>query len=70
MYCTFLLCPLLTFIKSFHSDKCEILALYALDIAPRGGKTFISSAWRLYNELATKQPDVLKTLAGDWVLDS
>lgn len=56
--------------QSFHSDNCEILALYALDIAPEGGRTLISSSWQLYNDLAKKRPDVLQTLAQDWVLDT
>jgi hypothetical protein len=44
--------------------------LYALDLAPEGGRTLVSSSWQLYNELAVKQPDVLQTLADNWVLDT
>jgi len=55
---------------SFHSDNCEIMGLYCLDTALEGGRTLVSSSWQLYNELAAKRPDVLKTLAEIWVLDT
>ena len=49
---------------------CEILALYALDLAQEGGRTLVSSAWQLYNDLAVGRPDILQTLADNWVLDT
>ena len=49
---------------------CEVLSLYALDIAPEGGRTLVSSAWQVYNDLAARRPDILQTLADDWVLDT
>jgi hypothetical protein len=61
---------LTTRIQSFHSDMCEVLSLYALDIAPEGGRTLVSSAWQVYNDLAARRPDILQTLANDWVLDT
>lgn len=57
-------------VQSFHSDNCEILALYALEVASEGGRTLISSSWQLYNDLAKKRPEILRTLAEDWVLDT
>ena len=56
--------------KTFHSDNSEILSLYALDVAPKGGRTLLSSSWQLYNDLATNRPDILHTLADDWILDT
>ncbi|KAI1769913.1 Clavaminate synthase-like protein [Hypoxylon cercidicola] len=55
---------------AFHTDNCEILALYALDVATTGGQTFVSSSYQLFNELATTRPDVLQTLSDYWVLDT
>jgi hypothetical protein len=46
------------------------MAFFYLDTAIRGGKTVLSSIWQTYNELATKRPDVLQTLAEPWVLDT
>ncbi|KAI1374758.1 Clavaminate synthase-like protein [Hypoxylon crocopeplum] len=55
---------------AFHTDNCEILALYALDVATTGGQTFVSSSYQLFNELAKTRPEVLHTLSDYWVLDS
>ncbi|KAI2602326.1 Clavaminate synthase-like protein [Hypoxylon sp. NC1633] len=55
---------------AFHTDNCEILALYALDVATTGGQTFVSSSYQLFNELAKTRPEVLQTLSDYWVLDS
>ncbi len=57
-------------VKAFHTDNCEILALYALDVATTGGQTFVSSSYQLFNELATTRPEVLQTLSDYWVLDT
>ncbi|KAI1456975.1 Clavaminate synthase-like protein [Annulohypoxylon moriforme] len=55
---------------TFHTDSCEILALYALNVAEDRGRTLVSSSHQLYNELAANYPDVLQTLADDWVIDT
>lgn len=55
---------------AFHTDRCEILALYALNVAEDRGRTLVSSSHQLYNNLATNHPGVLQTLATDWVLDT
>ncbi|KAI0384709.1 Clavaminate synthase-like protein [Hypomontagnella monticulosa] len=55
---------------AFHTDNCEILALYALDVATTGGETFVSSSYQLFNELAETRPEVLQTLSDYWVLDT
>ncbi|KAI0834245.1 Clavaminate synthase-like protein [Hypoxylon sp. FL0890] len=55
---------------AFHTDNCEILALYALEVATTGGQTFVSSSYQLFNELAQTRPEVLQTLSDYWVLDT
>jgi len=54
---------------SFHTDNCEIMSFYYLDTAV-GGQTILTSSWQTYNELATKRPEILHTLAEPWVLDT
>ncbi|KAK3366715.1 hypothetical protein B0T24DRAFT_502204, partial [Lasiosphaeria ovina] len=51
---------------SFHTDNCEIMAFYYLDMSPIGGRTVLSSIWQTYNELAASKPEVLHTLAEPW----
>jgi hypothetical protein len=36
----------------YHSDGSEILAIHALDLAPEGGRTFVTSTYQLYNDLS------------------
>jgi len=58
------------FYKLFHTDNCEIMAFFYLDVALQGGQTMLSSIWQTYNELAAKRPEVSHTLAEPWVLDT
>ncbi|KAH7317544.1 hypothetical protein BKA65DRAFT_556955 [Rhexocercosporidium sp. MPI-PUGE-AT-0058] len=53
----------------FHSDVLtEVIALYCLSTAAAGGRSKISSSWKIYNELALTRPDILVALAtDDWV---
>jgi hypothetical protein len=47
----------------FHNDMgCDILALQVRDVAEEGGLTYLSSAWSVYNRLASQEPAVLETL--------
>ncbi|KAI5458504.1 hypothetical protein BGZ63DRAFT_492075 [Mariannaea sp. PMI_226] len=47
----------------FHTDMgCDILALQVRDSADKGGSTYLSSAWTVFNDLLNREPDVLKTL--------
>ncbi|KAF2746993.1 Clavaminate synthase-like protein [Sporormia fimetaria CBS 119925] len=55
---------------SFHTDNCEILSLYCLSAPFSGGRTLLASSWQIYNELAKKNPKILKTLTEPWVLDT
>lgn len=54
----------------FHTDLGDFIALYALDIAPEGGTSRVSSAWQVYNELAETRPDLVKTLSEPWAVDT
>lgn len=54
----------------FHTDLgADVISLFALEVAAEGGTSRISSAWRVYNELAEKRPDLIKTLAEPWPVD-
>lgn len=61
---------LLTASKAFHTDLGDILSLYVVDQAPRGGRSLLASSWQVYNDLAKVKPQVLHTLAGDWTFDT
>ncbi|KAJ0426714.1 hypothetical protein BJY00DRAFT_320369 [Aspergillus carlsbadensis] len=51
----------------FHTDIGDIVALFALGEAEDGGQSFLSSSWFVYNELARTRPDLVRTLAENWV---
>ncbi|KIJ53135.1 hypothetical protein M422DRAFT_242249 [Sphaerobolus stellatus SS14] len=54
----------------FHTDQgSDIVSLFALGTAKERGTSRISSSWRVYNELAEKRPDLVKTLAEPWAVD-
>ena len=53
----------------FHTDEGDIVSLFALSAAASGGESKLASSWRVYNELAEKRPDLIRTLAGDWPHD-
>lgn len=53
----------------FHTDSGDVVSLFALEIAAEGGTSRISSAWRVYNELAEKRPDLIRTLSEPWPVD-
>ncbi|VUC37547.1 unnamed protein product [Clonostachys rosea] len=55
---------------SFHTDNCEVLSFYYKEMPSEGGRTILSSSWKVYNQLAETRPEVLRTLAEPWVLDS
>lgn len=54
----------------FHTDAGDLIALLALEVAAEGGTSRIASSWRVYNEIAETRPDLVRTLAEEWVLDS
>lgn len=53
----------------FHTDAGDIVSLFALNTAAKGGESKLVRSWRVYNELAKTRPDLIKTLAEDWVFD-
>lgn len=53
----------------FHTDTGDIVSLLALGEAAEGGESQLASAWKVYNEIAKSRPDLIRTLAEDWVID-
>jgi len=60
----------LTLLQGFHNDTfCDVLAMQGLSNAAEGGRHFISSALKVYNDLALERPDLLEALATpNWTL--
>ncbi|AEO71829.1 uncharacterized protein THITE_2148420 [Thermothielavioides terrestris NRRL 8126] len=58
--------------KPFHTDTVtDCLCLFTLNLAETGGRSVISSAWTVYNELAATRPDLIHVLsAPDWPFDT
>ena len=56
----------------FHSDLfADILGLHCRGVAEEGGEHVISSSYRIYNELISRQPNVIEILSRpDWLFDS
>jgi hypothetical protein len=40
----------------------DILCLQAQETASEGGKTFVASSWKIYNDLMKEDPEVVETL--------
>ncbi|KAL6713798.1 hypothetical protein ACLMJK_008290 [Lecanora helva] len=56
--------------QPFHTDRCDVLSMYACDIAPSGGESLLASNAMIYNEIAKTRPDILHVLADDkWIFD-
>ncbi|ORX47741.1 taurine catabolism dioxygenase TauD, TfdA family protein [Hesseltinella vesiculosa] len=53
----------------FHTDAGDIISLFAIGVAEEGGRSKIASSWTVYNEIASTRPDLIHTLAEDWVFD-
>ncbi len=53
----------------FHTDAGDVISLLCLSPAAEGGQSKVASNWRVYNELAAKRPDLIKTLSEDWIAD-
>ncbi|KAF8541099.1 hypothetical protein BDD12DRAFT_986806 [Trichophaea hybrida] len=57
--------------QPFHTDTSDLLALYTLAPAAHGGRSILSSSWKVYNELASQHPAHIKTLSeANWAFDS
>ncbi|KAM7211774.1 hypothetical protein V8F06_012841 [Rhypophila decipiens] len=56
--------------QPFHTDLCDVLSLYALNVAAYGGECFLASSAKIYNEIAKTRPDIIHVLAkDDWIFD-
>ena len=55
--------------QPFHTDAGDIVALFSLSKSAAGGESKLASTWRVYNELAKTRPDIINTLASDWIFD-
>jgi len=53
----------------FHTDAGDVIALFALSEAAEGGQSYLSSSWKVHNELAATRPDLIRTLAEPWAFD-
>ncbi|KAM7197561.1 hypothetical protein V8F33_005527 [Rhypophila sp. PSN 637] len=53
----------------FHTDIGDVIALFALGESAEGGQSYLSSSWKVYNELAATRPDLIRTLAEPWAFD-
>lgn len=53
----------------FHTDAGDVIALFALGESAEGGQSYLSSSWKVYNELAATRPDLVRTLAEPWAFD-
>ncbi|KAI1880189.1 hypothetical protein JX265_001810 [Neoarthrinium moseri] len=58
--------------KPFHTDTVtDCLCLFTQSLAADGGRSVITSAWTVYNELASTRPDLIHVLAeGNWPFDT
>ncbi|KAI9708246.1 MAG: hypothetical protein M1820_004200 [Bogoriella megaspora] len=54
----------------FHTDAGDIVSLLCLETAAEGGQSKVASNWRVYNELSATRPDLIKTLAENWLADA
>jgi hypothetical protein len=55
--------------QGFHTDKGDIISLFALGTAAEGGVSKISSSWKVYNDLAENRADLINTLSQPWPFD-
>ncbi|KAH8593141.1 hypothetical protein B0O99DRAFT_715547, partial [Bisporella sp. PMI_857] len=50
----------------FYSDSGDNVSLYCWATTESGGELYLSSAWKIYNELAQNHKDVLHTPVAPW----
>ena len=55
--------------QPFHTDVGDVVSLMVLQTAAEGGISMLSSGGRVYNELASTRPDIIRTLSEPWPLD-
>lgn len=54
----------------FHTDAGDVVALFALGEAAEDGQSYLSSSWKVYNELAATRPDLIQALSEPWAADT
>ncbi len=47
---------------SFHTDRCDVIAFMCIHQAKTGGENYLVSSTAIYNEIASKHPDLLQEL--------
>ena len=47
---------------SFHTDRCDVIVFLCLKQAQSGGENELISSMKLYNEIASRRPDLLEVL--------
>ncbi|HEX3864390.1 MAG TPA: TauD/TfdA family dioxygenase [Stellaceae bacterium] len=55
--------------QHFHTDSCDIVSLLCLKTAKTGGLSSIVSSMAIYNEMATKRPDLVARLFRPFATD-
>jgi hypothetical protein len=55
--------------QTFHTDSCDIVGLLCLKTARSGGLSSIVSSMTIYNEMATKRPDLVRRLFAPFATD-
>ena len=53
----------------FHTDSCDIVGLLCLRPARSGGASAIASSTAIYNEIATRRPDLAAVLSEPFIMD-
>ena len=53
----------------FHTDAGDIIALFCLSEGAEGGESYLASTCHVYNVLAERRPDLIKTLSEPWPFD-
>ncbi|KAI1367769.1 TfdA family taurine catabolism dioxygenase TauD [Xylaria arbuscula] len=53
----------------FHTDRGDIVSLFALETSAAGGASKLASTWQVYNEIAATRPDLIHTLSGTWQME-
>ncbi|KAI8808193.1 putative TfdA family oxidoreductase [Cladochytrium replicatum] len=60
-------------VQVFHTDAIpggNIASFLVINAAEKGGESQVASIGRVYNDIAKYRPDVVRTLASNWLLDN
>jgi len=53
----------------FHTDACDLVGLLCVQVSEEGGESAVASAHTVYNEIASRRPDLATVLASDFYFD-